>query len=692
MTLCRPSHILYTARGTLDSFSFIVALLLIFALLCSQSTAHAQAGRRPGRLTENGPAQASTMQTGPMQNGPGQNGPMQNGMAPLRRGESSIRGRVVYEDSGRPAARARVRLSLSGPQPDFPPREAETLTNERGEFRFDNLAAGRYRIIVDERRTTLPNAIAIELPIPGLTGELDPNEELPEENEKEATIAEVDGTNAVEVLMRVVRPGSISGHVLKANGEPLAGAQVNFMRRREKNGRVVGVYRRSALTDGAGAYRISLPPGSYIVSATTDKRRSGSSPTSVSFPVASLAVTYYPSATSPRSSAPVRVESGGEASGVDLRILDRPMHRISGTATARRDGQPLAGLPVEIVPDDGSGMSLGARAEGQTVETDADGRWTIKDVPDGEYIVTVGPGTRMGPSRAGPGGRPPVPPGVPGGMPPSRRRPMVVFGSGPFNGQMRRVVPKRQQVVVSGADVTDLSFSLSEGGRVSGTIVTEDGSPVPAETVIIQLPRNAGAPSTVQPETQSSADAPPDIEAPRPRQIPRPTPVRPDGSFDVAIVPFGKVRLEAAVPDDKYYVKSMLWNGVDLLREPQEFDGESEVTGLRIILATDSMTLTGHVTSAADNSPLAGAHVVLVPADPSRRRSGGRRLFDKTDGAGSFRISGAPGEYFVYVIPQGGRSLPVKLRESTAPPAKAQRVSLQPSERKSLDIIALGSQ
>lgn len=661
------SRIPSQASRSLKSFSLILALLLAFALF-SQKSASAQAGRRPG----------STV-----------NGPMQNSLPAPARGQSIVRGRVVYLENGRPVPRARVLLSPSGLESDSPPGEAETLTDERGEFRFDNLAAGRYRVIVNERRTTLPNAFAVELPIPGLTGELNPDEELPEENEKEATIAEVDGTNTAEVLLRISHPGYISGRVLRANGEPQAGAQVNFMHRREKDGRTVGVYRRSALTDGAGAYRISLPPGSYIVSATATKGRLKPDSSAVSFPVNSLAVTYYPSATSPRSSTPVKLESGGEASGVDIRFVDRPAHKISGIATARRDGQPLAGLSVSIVPDDGSGISLGARVEGQTVETDEGGRWTIKDVPDGEYLVTVGPAMRMTRPVIGPSGPRPVP--MPGGRPPMGSRPTVIFGRPSAGGEVRRIVPKRQQVLVAGADVTGLTVLLSEGGRVSGTIVTEDGSPVPAETVIIQLPQlpgDAGAPMPARQETGASADAAPDIQAPRPHQIPRPTPVHPDGTFNVAIVPYVKVRLETDVPDDKYYVKSMLLDGVDLLREPREFDSESDVTGLRIVLATDAMTLTGHVVSAPDGMPLGALHVVLVPVEPARRRAG--RLFQRTDAGGAFSISGAPGEYFVYVIPPGGSPLPLKLKESSGPPAKAQRITLQPNEHRNLDLFTMG--
>jgi hypothetical protein len=657
--------------------------LLITSLLLSQSEARAQAGRRL-RPSEGAPV----------------NGPIQNPAATTpaaQRGQSTVRGRVVYEDNGRPAKRARVLLSATGIESDdFPPREAEMLTNEQGEFHFDNLPAGRYRIlVVNERRTTLPNAAAVQLPIPGLTGELDPDKGLPDENESEPTVVEVDGANSTDVTLRVQRPGSISGRVLRAGGEPQAGAQVNFVHRKESQGRVVGVYRRSALTDATGAYRISLPPGSYIVSATADNASAKPGRvTSAGFPANTLAVTYYPAATSPRSSTQVRVESGGEASGIDIRLVDRPTHKISGRAAARRDGQPLAGLSVSIVPDDGSGMSLGARIEGKTVETDSDGRWTIKDVPDGEYIVEVGPGVRMRGIPSGPGGPigpRPVPggPASGGGRVPMGGRGVVVFGTPTVGGAMRRVVPKKQPVVVAGADVSGVDVLLSEGGRASGTIVTEDGSPVPAETVIIQLPRDPNAPDRAAPSSnKASTDEPPDIEAPRPRQIPRPTPVRPDGSFDVAIVPFGKVRLAVDLPDRKYYVKAMLLNGTDLLREPQEFDGESDVTGLRIILASDSMTLTGKV-SQSSGAPEAGAHVVLVPVEPERRRAGGR-LFSRTDAQGTYSITGAPGEYFVYVIPQGGHSVPVKLRETDAPPAKAQRVQLQPNERRSVDIITAG--
>ncbi|HEX8097066.1 MAG TPA: carboxypeptidase regulatory-like domain-containing protein, partial [Pyrinomonadaceae bacterium] len=352
------------------------------------SSVMAQAGRRP-QLVDRSPRGGSA----PQQPSP-----------PSPRGQSTVSGRVVYEGTGQPVKQARVHIAPTEVD-SFPPFRAPTvLTNARGEFRFDNLPAGKYQITVSDRGGSSPNAMAVTLPVPGLTGDLDPDAETLDENNRAAASVSVDGTNGAVVEIKIPRDGGITGRVLKSNGEPAAGAQVNFVRRRESGGRVTAVFRRSVLTNSQGAYGISLPAGTYVVSATGPVNTKGA----VTFPANSLAVTFYPSAAGPRSATPVKVESGGEATGVDITLVARPPHKVSGTVTAGRDGQPLEGLSVSITPDDGSGMSLGAEVEGRTTRTDAQGRWTLKDVPDGEYVLVVGPAVlRGGPQQ----GRPPFGPG-----------------------------------------------------------------------------------------------------------------------------------------------------------------------------------------------------------------------------------------------------------------------------------------
>jgi hypothetical protein len=409
----------------------------------------------------------------------------------------------------------------------------------------------------------------------------------------------------------------------------------------------------------------------------------------MSFPATSLAVTYYPSAISRRSATPVKVASGGEASGVDITLItDRPAHKISGVVSSARDGQPLEGVSVSITPGDGTEMTLGPMLEGRTVQTDSEGRWTIKGVPDGEYVLEVTPmvyrsGLRGGrPPFGGGGQRIPLPGGTTGGT----RLPLPIEPP-PFAA--RRIMPKKQEVIVAGADVSGLAVSVSEGGRVQGVVTTEDGSPVPDGTLIIQLPQTANANRASASTTAQTAAStePPMIEGPRPRQIPRPTPVRPDGTFAVNIVPFVKVRLKVEVPGEKFYVKSMMLDGVDLLSESREFDGETDVKGLRIVLATDTATLAGRVKQALDGAGAVGLHVVLVPVEAERRA--GNHLFGMTGADGAFKISGPPGDYFVYVIPPGAQPLPLRDEANGATPARALRITLQPNERKEMELTTL---
>ncbi|MBA3805319.1 MAG: carboxypeptidase regulatory-like domain-containing protein, partial [Acidobacteria bacterium] len=112
-------------------------------------------------------------------------------------------GRVVYEETGEPVRGARVRISArdgSGPA-------GATVANDRGEFRFDNLAAGDYDVIATPRDAAMVGAATFGVPLP--TGNPQADDAAFEAARKEnnngssAATVSVDGTSdaTVEVLL-----------------------------------------------------------------------------------------------------------------------------------------------------------------------------------------------------------------------------------------------------------------------------------------------------------------------------------------------------------------------------------------------------------------------------------------------------------------------------------------------------------
>ena len=137
--------------------------------------------------------------------------------------------------------------------------------------------------------------------------------------------------------------GTLSGTVTAASGgAPLSGATVT----------AAGSSSRTATTDSTGAYQMTLPVGSYTVTASLYGYQSST--------VSQVAI------------------SEGATTIQGLTLVAVPSHALSGHVQDDR-GQAVAYVKVTVV-----GTPLAA------VSTAADGSYSFAAVPDGEYDVTVG--------------------------------------------------------------------------------------------------------------------------------------------------------------------------------------------------------------------------------------------------------------------------------------------------------------
>lgn len=142
--------------------------------------------------------------------------------------------------------------------------------------------------------------------------------------------------------IEAARPaGILQGTVRSQQGSPISDAVVTARGDRAE---------QSAFTDGAGQYSMSLPVGTYAVTATA-----------FSFEA--------------QTATGVKVTPQRPAVQ-DFALTPLPTHRVSGTVLGA--GQPIAGATVTIV-----GTPL------PTATTDAAGRYAIDGVPDGQYQVTA---------------------------------------------------------------------------------------------------------------------------------------------------------------------------------------------------------------------------------------------------------------------------------------------------------------
>lgn len=563
------------------------------------------------------------------------------------RGKSTVRGRIVFDDTERPVRRARITL--------FDPNDAGksriATADRRGEFQIKNVAAGHYYMMV-----IAPGVITS-------TGFLDFDDNAASERLGLAEMKEglnevtVNGTSDVEVKVSARRGGVITGKVRYSDGDPASGAQISVWRK--KDGRTTRLinFRGDSMNglraDDRGVYRVAgLPSGEYLVSAAeednplTDENGEGGQ---VIYQEgrASLVVTYYPSASKAQNATPVRVDAGKETGNIDVTLADRRTHKLAGTVTSQRDGQPVADAMVSIQDIDEGGAALPFFGGGQTTGTDKQGRWSFGEVPEGTYVISVEP--RFSPPPEAKEGEPALGPSL------SPSRPGFAA--------------KRQEVTVGDADLTDMKIELPAGRRISGTVVVDGGGPFPQRVYV--SPRMLGGE--------------------RPSMFSARAFVDPNGKWAIDGVPPGDVHLVASItPENKYYTKSATVNGQDVSHEPLRVTEDADVTGVRILISPDVATLSGHVI-AADHKPVgSGGIVALVPADPNRWRFTDEYLFGTTNIDGGFAVGGAPGEYLV--IARGPGDMAPLLNEYyiSSRAAKAPRVTLKSGERKSIDVVVEG--
>jgi hypothetical protein len=168
-----------------------------------------------------------------------------------------------------------------------------------------------------------------------------------------------------------------------------------------------------------------------------------------------------------------------------------------------------------------------------------------------------------------------------------------------------------------------------------------------------------------------------------------PAPVGPDGTFAFEGLSAGDYHFTVRSPRlVTFYAKSVTAaDGTNLMSAPLNVEEGAALSGVRIVLSSDVATLTGRVLSA-QGAPLRAAFFTLLPTDPVRRRLRTARLSTSTSPDGSFRVSGAPGEYLVVIFRSAQTAYELGEAAIEARAASAPRVTLATGEPKRMDFTA----
>lgn len=579
---------------------------------------------------------------------------------------TEVYGRAVYEGTGRPVRRARILLLEAGGG-----AQHEGLTDGQGEFRIRGVGDGRYVAVVD---------------LPGLISPLaffgpDELRAGPPMNSavitKHFDVVDVDGKTAREVKVTARRGAALGGKVTYADGSPAVGTQVHVMRR--AGGRLEKVLTGSGRplaaggrTDDRGVFRATgLPPGEYLVAvseAAAHGEREASQATEYDTDQLSLfaafgrplLMTFHPSASGTEDAAVLTLGAGDEQEDVNIVIAERELRELSGAVRARRDGRPIEGARVSIFRKGDADSLGGGEYSGygsprpNTTTTDEQGRWRLKDIPDGPYTLHVNPKEEYGAAEAAAQddeGEAPV--NYNSNMSQGPRRPK------------KRYAPAERDVQVSAA-AGEVNFELSEGGRLSGAVVSEGG----------KEPGPGGYVYAVRASGMAQRD------------------------FQHAPVTRGKFRLAGLTPGEYsvhyqsysqregagFYVKSIIWEGKDLLRERVTVGEGASVEGVSIVLSNDVATL--RVSIKADGRPARGLPVFLMSGDPEGWSQHSRQFHCMTGGDGSCEISAAPGEYAVVALPRAPGSVETWAAAMKRLGPSAPRAALRAGETKTLELTA----
>jgi len=373
------------------------------------------------------------------------------------------------------------------------------------------------------------------------------------------------------VTIRLTRTGAIVGRVTDESGDPVVRAQVRALRRDASSGRGRLSMTASASTDDLGHFRLfDLQPGEYYVSAEVMSSMSSvMQPTSPeSAAKVGFAPTYYAGSASLDAARSVKVRSGEDTGGVEFALVRAPLGTVSGMAFDSQ-GNPLVsaaggGASVQLTPrGDFYGMSRGGTVQ-------KDGRFTIGNVPPGDYYVSAN--LFRGPGRD-------------------------AYREGGF-------VP----VSVNGDDVT-VDVRTNTGATMSGTVVFE-GQPPAGRTGVMLL---SGTPAP-----RVSIFARPHLGGMQPPGTnfgPGPATVREDNTFELAGLR-GSITL--SVTAGMAVFKALLRGGEDVTGKPFELKGTEQIDDLVVVLTHDTGALEGTVADAQGRPSAERTFVVIFPDDPTR--------------------------------------------------------------------------
>jgi protocatechuate 3,4-dioxygenase beta subunit len=468
-------------------------------------------------------------------------------------------------------------------------RPRQMTTDSQGAFEFTGLPAGTYRLMASAGQYSAAYlGIAYGAKKPSAPGSSDLGQPIELTN----------GQTFDKAVIGLPRGAVITGRVTDENGDALARVQVYgiFFQPGSSRGQRNG---SNAQTDDLGQFRLyGLAPGEYevVAEARGPTFVQPNAPPETEEDKIGFMMTYYPGTADEGAAQHVRARVDGETPGVEIRMVSGRLFRVSGMVT-----DSLGRVSARMNGSMSKRMSGGVSSS-FGFSTDEQGRFQVRNIPPGNYRLTVRQ-QQQGPRT--PDGSP-TDPGE--------------FASLPL---------------AINSDLENILVMTTPGVTITGQVVFENGPP--------PLPPDQPSP----PVRVNAMLGDPLDNMVMGMPTPQPAVVGPDLTFTMKGM-MGEYLLRSSA--SMQYLKSVSLNGEDITDTPREFKQGDRVT---ITLSSRSSTLEGVVTDAK-GAPVTDAGLMLFSDDKASWRSNSiRTRRASVDQTGHYRMMGLlPGRYFIIAVPR----------------------------------------
>lgn len=583
--------------------------------------------------------------------------------------KSTVRGRVYYEDTGRAVKRTSIMLMGKGGGS----REFSGLTDNNGNFQIKDVTAGTYYAFVNAPGVISPLAFA-DFSKPKDEGFDEAIEGFPP--------IIVSGIGDLNVEIPARRGGAISGRIMYADGDPAIGVKVEIMRKsKDKFVSVVpGFSSIFAMmnggsgfqTDDRGIYRFAgLPNGEYIVKVTENASHSDKQPRGYGgfmeniLGASSLLSVFYLDAFTAEKAQTVNIVAGQELSEVNIYIPERDLFSVEGRVINAKDKQPVKNVSISLKKNGDNTVSLfgdfGKRQQGSS--TDEQGNWNFKELPKGTYTMTIEPSNYM-------------------------------YDEGDYMSNMNtnrapnappkpKLAKKTQEITIDDKNLSEIVIELGYGATISGTVKTENNEKMPNNVTVNAEQDDSEISSSASIYNYSPMS---DGGYPGNSTISN-SPPKTNYDFKMEGVAAGKT-LFSATSGEEFYVKSAIFNGVDLLTNPLELKEGDNLRNVQFIISKNVGTLKGIVLDE-NKQPAKKVWVRLIPTEAAKRKNPNFKRGFVTGETGEFEIKAAPNEYAVIFFTKDFDEKTGAERDQWLEDAvkNAAKVTLKPNETEKISLV-----